>query len=553
MGAILGARDPAVAVKNAVRCGKMTALDATGRLTRQMTDALGTQLTGLSPVSWWSCLPQIPAQTVVDSVGGINGTLGTSVAAEGVDPFLMSTGHLTTPGAKYSVVPFNAALNTAQFTVAMTTVMLGGAGTLRYVLASRETAKGYFIGAQSTDKWMAYGGNGTSTTACTGPNVAIGEWVRLIFSYDGVQAHFWVNGIDYPSAAFTYVPNTANPLRFGIGGTTTAASAGLNQYADAVYFDRALGEADVRILDRLLAVRHSSRIWDRKTFTATNAASALTTPTYDASGQAVHPDVLDFGVGGWNGHRYWMAMTPYPGAVDSYENPSILVSDNKTTWAVPSGLTNPVIPGFAGGWNSDPDLVLSGSTLYMVYRHMAFNGSEKLISETHSTDGVTWSVPTTIIDLGAADSDTLASPAIVWNGSRFVMFYVDCSVSPRRVYVRTSAAVAGPWSGPVLTSMETPRPADPPFHIDVIWQDGRYVALVYCSGNGELGLAVSGDAVSWSFYQSSVLAKSGSGGWDSGSLYRSTFIPNGSGYDIWYSAYLNSVFHIGFTTATLAT
>jgi hypothetical protein len=54
--------------------------------------------------------------------------------------------------------------------------------------------------------------------------------------------------------------------------------------------------------------------WNANRAYVKNASAPLTIPTYDASGQAIHPDVIDFGSGNtWNGYRYWMAMTPYTG------------------------------------------------------------------------------------------------------------------------------------------------------------------------------------------------------------------------------------------------
>ena len=55
---------------------------------------------------------------------------------------------------------------------------------------------------------------------------------------------------------------------------------------------------------------------------ALNASTPLTTPTYDGSGETVHPAVIDAiaATGSiWNGHRYWMAVTPYPSTNDDFE------------------------------------------------------------------------------------------------------------------------------------------------------------------------------------------------------------------------------------------
>ena len=74
-----------------------------------------------------------------------------------------------------------------------------------------------------------------------------------------------------------------------------------------------------------------------------NAPAPLVTPTYDGSGQVVHPDVVHV-PGGWNGYEYWMGMTPYPNSNDDFENPSVLASNDNVTWVVPPGVTNPLAP-----------------------------------------------------------------------------------------------------------------------------------------------------------------------------------------------------------------
>jgi len=77
-----------------------------------------------------------------------------------------------------------------------------------------------------------------------------------------------------------------------------------------------------------------------------NAKEYQSTPTYDGSGQAVHPDLVYF-PDGWgkdregNNWNYWLVMTPFPNRKDNYENPSILVSDDGVKWRTPPGLENP--------------------------------------------------------------------------------------------------------------------------------------------------------------------------------------------------------------------
>ena len=87
-----------------------------------------------------------------------------------------------------------------------------------------------------------------------------------------------------------------------------------------------------------------------------NAASPQTIPTYDGTNQPTHPSVVKFDQP-WNGYTYWMAMTPYPYNDGSYENPSIVVSNDGENWIVHSGLTNPLVGTPNPGHNCDADLV----------------------------------------------------------------------------------------------------------------------------------------------------------------------------------------------------
>jgi hypothetical protein len=72
----------------------------------------------------------------------------------------------------------------------------------------------------------------------------------------------------------------------------------------------------------------------------------------------VHPDIIYFPEGK-DGYKYWMVYTPYPPS--SKENPSIVRSNDGTSWT-DAGITNPIIlRGASGSWNdienSDPDMI----------------------------------------------------------------------------------------------------------------------------------------------------------------------------------------------------
>jgi hypothetical protein len=108
-----------------------------------------------------------------------------------------------------------------------------------------------------------------------------------------------------------------------------------------------------------------------------NARQPLQIPTYDGSGQVVHPSVIDFlneyGMDAWAGYRYWMALTPYPQSQDRYENPSLYASHDGFTWVVPQDISNPLDQA-PGGWEkgflNDPEMIYNPDTdqLWLYYR-----------------------------------------------------------------------------------------------------------------------------------------------------------------------------------------
>lgn len=119
-----------------------------------------------------------------------------------------------------------------------------------------------------------------------------------------------------------------------------------------------------------------------------NAKHHLVTPTYEFSGQAMHPSVIDFkiefGLDNWGGYRYWLAFTPYPNSEYLFENPGLLVSQDGIHWDVPPGIHNPVAPKpisfVLDNYNSDPELVFDpdDNALLLYWREYSNKEFEKI-------------------------------------------------------------------------------------------------------------------------------------------------------------------------------
>jgi hypothetical protein len=264
----------------------------------------------------------------------------------------------------------------------------------------------------------------------------------------------------------------------------------------------------------------------------------LTTPTYDGSGVAVHPSIA-FEPDGWNGHRYWMVMTPYTNANNRLENPSLLVSDDGSTWEVPSGVTNPLVPAPATGcYNSDPNLVFGpDGRLYLFYRFynsVTAPQYEENIMLLSSADGVNWTTPQIIISNDQSVRRPVA-PTVVYERStrQWVMYAMDVLPSPRLLIRMTAVTPAGSWSAPVGCTIT--GNAGVPWHTDVHKVGGQWQMLVMDggSGGGDLWTAVSQDGINWTAGQS-IIAR---GPIPFDRYYKSCFVPvikDGlAGWDMW--------------------
>ncbi|MGO5023947.1 hypothetical protein ACTQ4E_12790 [Lawsonibacter sp. LCP25S3_G6] len=130
--------------------------------------------------------------------------------------------------------------------------------------------------------------------------------------------------------------------------------------------------------------------------------------TYDGSGQAVHPSVVEY-----NGKLY-MAVTPYPYGVEWYENPSIYVYYDEVWKAIP-GLSPVIKPNKLGCEHySDPCLYTGEAEISLLFRkcERRENGKRDLLFVMHSKDGYKWDAPRLLADRAG---DTLISPAVVGN------------------------------------------------------------------------------------------------------------------------------------------
>jgi hypothetical protein len=300
---------------------------------------------------------------------------------------------------------------------------------------------------------------------------------------------------------------------------------------------------------------HRSAVTDSRPLV--NAAAPLVTPTYDGSGQAMHPGIV-YIPNGWHGFQYWLVVTPYTNGDASTEYPSILASNDGISWTVPYGLTNPVVYDGKGDL-ADGDLFYDTASdeLWMYYIDKGFSGDTHLLRKT-SPDGVRWGV---VEDLFAAPNYQIVSPAIEKIGDTYYLWSVNTGIAG---YKATSSTVewrisadGKTWSAPQVASII--QAGYVLWHIDAtyippkneIWMVAAAYPTGTTSGQTVLFFAKSTDGINWTTYGKKALGPGST--WDDAQIYRSTLLydPVGDILRIWYSARGGQEWHTGYTQARL--
>lgn len=137
------------------------------------------------------------------------------------------------------------------------------------------------------------------------------------------------------------------------------------------------------------------------------AAPRLKVPTYDGSGQLVHPDVLVEATP--DGTRAAMAITPYPYSNNRFENPSLLV------------------PAPPIDHNDDPDLRRDpASGEYELFYLETLRPDRQTLVALRSRDLIGWTRRDAIVyDLARGEPFIVSPAAIVGDDGKTHMFYVD--------------------------------------------------------------------------------------------------------------------------------
>lgn len=248
-----------------------------------------------------------------------------------------------------------------------------------------------------------------------------------------------------------------------------------------------------------------------------------------------HPCVI-YVPEGINGYKYWCALTPYFGIINSqndknaFENPHVFCSHDGLVWSEPGGIKNPidhsVLARYLNYW-SDNNLFYYKGKLHLYYRGNYFDKNffgdkgwyVRAVVERNSSDGVNWSnrkllYASNTITKGIDDNSVIASPSFLEDNGKWYCYDVVYSTDNNKYLPQgnqTSAFVFrredtspdgsfGDYDSDKICTFDSRPWGDKfdPWHIEVVKYDGKFFMLINAgvinsNGGDSLWLAYSSD------------------------------------------------------------
>jgi hypothetical protein len=234
---------------------------------------------------------------------------------------------------------------------------------------------------------------------------------------------------------------------------------------------------------------------------------ALKIPTYENSGQGVHPDIL-YRPG--KNPAFMLAFTPYPFSVDRFENPSLVVSDDGLHFYEEYPHGNPLAPPPPHDHNNDPDLFYYEGGLRLMYLETLRPEKQNLVLLTHC-GGARWSSRIVHTDYLQAGDPMILSPVYVRINKSDYLFYVDMTrYKIQFAPIRHNFNPDCSERRDISINME----GLDPWHIDIIPHKDAFYMLICCVTTEknhkkyDLYAARSSNGYTWSFSTNMLIRNS---------------------------------------------
>ncbi len=229
----------------------------------------------------------------------------------------------------------------------------------------------------------------------------------------------------------------------------------------------------------------------------------LEIPTYDGSGQTVHPDIFfDQSIG-----KYLLSFTPYAYNNDHLENPCIVLSDDGIHFYEEREGLNPLAPAPEKDHNDDPDLSLHEGVYSILYLETIRPDYQNVVL-LQSRDRLSWERKNLYHQVLKGNNDIILSPAIFWEGEKCHCFFVMGNYGKGHVICSCSAKSPEEldFASAAHVKIEGIPKGLMPWHVDILADgNGGYLMLLCIvdhnkdgkGGKYYLHLARSRDLESW--------------------------------------------------------
>jgi hypothetical protein len=199
----------------------------------------------------------------------------------------------------------------------------------------------------------------------------------------------------------------------------------------------------------------------------------LKIPTYEHSGQGVHPDIL---YQNGDGHAFMLAFTPYPFSLDRFENPSIVVSDDGLRFFEEYPGANPLAAAPPHDHNNDPNIFYYDGKLCMIYLETLRPEKQNLVLLTRCGERH-WSSRIVHTDYLQTGDPMILSPVYVRINHSDYLFYVNMThYTIQFVPLRQNFIPECSERQDITINMEGLTP----WHIDIIPYKDFFYMLICC-------------------------------------------------------------------------
>jgi len=225
----------------------------------------------------------------------------------------------------------------------------------------------------------------------------------------------------------------------------------------------------------------------------------LNIPTYDGSGQAVHPSLLVQD----DSPRFILSFTPYTDTDDRVENPSVLISDDGLSFLEEKEGLNPLVPAPEKDHNDDPDLFWSNGKFGILYLETMRPEKQTLIL-LESTDRIHWEKRVVHQEyLNQSSGCFMLSPKYIEKDGLSYLFYVnrDAADGYRIEYVTGKDIYSLDFTHRNVVAVSGLK--ELPWHLNILKDDRDWCMLLTTASDGEkesrytLRTAWSQDLIHW--------------------------------------------------------